>query len=91
MKLNKKYLFGFFLGIVFFLAFAIAGCSSTTNVVDKSGAQLWGETCSRCHSMRPPQSLTDAEWDVVGLHMRTRANLSGKETAKIIEFLKMAN
>jgi len=55
------------------------------------GAELWGNNCASCHNIRPPQTLTDAQWEVAGIHMRTRANLTGVETNKIIEFLKTAN
>ena len=91
MKFKKKYLIGFFIGVAFFIIMTIAGCANTSNIADRSGAQLWGENCSRCHNIRPPQSLTDAQWEVAGMHMRTRANLTGQETNKIVEFLKSAN
>jgi len=70
--------------------FVFAGCAGTQNS-SKPGAQLWGENCGRCHNVRPPASLTDEEWEVAGLHMRTRANLTGDDAAKIVEFLQMAN
>jgi len=91
MKLKKQYIFAFILGVAFFIVMTIAGCASTTNIVDRSGAQLWGENCARCHNIRPPQALTDGQWEVVGMHMRGRANLTAVETNKIVEFLKTAN
>jgi len=93
MKFNKKHIIGFILGLGFFvaIAFTFAGCASTTDIVDRSGAQLWGENCSRCHNIRPPQGLTDAQWELAGMHMRTRANLTAVETHKIVDFLKTAN
>jgi mono/diheme cytochrome c family protein len=80
--------------------FAIVGCAGTSgenapgNTMQdnsKPGAQVWGESCARCHNIRPPASLTDAEWELAGLHMRVRANLTGDETRKVVEFLQMAN
>lgn len=91
MKFIKKYMVNLILGLGFFAVLTIVGCASTTDIVDRSGAQLWGENCARCHNIRPPQSLTDAQWEIAGMHMRTRANLSGIVTRKIIEFLKTAN
>ena len=91
MKFKKKYLIGFLLGVGFFITLIIAGCASTTDIVDRSGAQLWGENCASCHNIRPPQTLTDAQWEVVGMHMRGRGNLTAVEEHKIIEFLKSAN
>jgi mono/diheme cytochrome c family protein len=54
----------------------------------KSGAQMWAENCNRCHNVRSPQSYSPAQWEVAMLHMRVRANLTGEETRKILEFLK---
>jgi cytochrome c5 len=56
-----------------------------------SGAQLWAQTCSRCHNMRSPDYFSDAEWHVVCQHMRFRANLTGEEQRKIVAFLKASN
>ena len=57
----------------------------------RGGADLWGANCARCHHMRSPSEFSDAEWEVVMLHMRVRANLTGEETRKILEFLKAGN
>jgi hypothetical protein len=54
----------------------------------KGGAELWAETCIRCHNVRSPSSYSAAQWDVVMLHMRIRANLTPEEQKKILEFLK---
>ena len=57
----------------------------------KGGAQLWAETCSRCHNLRTPEYFSDAEWDVVCQHMRFRASLTGAEQRQIVAFLKAGN
>jgi hypothetical protein len=54
----------------------------------KGGAQLWGERCQFCHNARSPSTYNDAQWEVVMLHMRIRANLTPEEQKKIQEFLK---
>ncbi len=81
----------------------ILSCSSSkdtyTNVTDveeefkieKSGAQLWGETCNRCHLAPSPADYNDTDWSTISLHMRVRANLREKEIKKIETFLKSAN
>ena len=61
------------------------------SAAELSGAQLWGQTCSRCHSSRSPTAFSDAQWEVVMLHMRIQANLSGEEERKVLEFLKASN
>jgi cytochrome c553 len=54
----------------------------------KSGAQLWVENCVRCHNIRSPSNYSPAQWEVVMMHMRVRANLKPEEHKKILEFLK---
>lgn len=71
---------------------AIQGCASGAELVSaKTGAQIWGENCLRCHNSPSPDTFSDVEWDVAGLHMRIRANLTAEETRKVIEFLQSAN
>src|SRR5215468_1062124 len=51
------------------------------------GAELWGRNCGHCHNIRSPSSYSDAQWEVVMLHMRVRANLTPEEHKKILAFL----
>lgn len=55
------------------------------------GAQLWAQTCGHCHNIRSPSSYSDAQWDVVMLHMRVRATLTAGEHKAILAFLKSAH
>jgi cytochrome c5 len=57
----------------------------------KGRAQIWGETCARCHNMRSPDIYSDAQWEVAMQHMRVRGYLTGEEHRQILEFLKSAN
>jgi cytochrome c5 len=59
--------------------------------LEKSGAQMWGETCNRCHLAPSPADYNDTDWETISLHMRVRANLNENEITKIEEFLKSAN
>lgn len=68
------------------------GCRSTSPLAEaKTGAQLWGENCLRCHNAPSPQTFSDTEWEVAVMHMRIRANLTEAEAVKVAEFLKTAN
>lgn len=74
------------------VVFIAVSCSTTSSLAEaKSGAQLWGENCLRCHNSPSPETFSDSEWDVAVLHMRVRANLTEHEAVKIAEFLKTAN
>ena len=69
-----------------------SSCSATSSLAEaKSGAQLWGENCLRCHNIPSPETFSDVEWDVVMMHMRVRAYLTENEAVKIADFLKTAN
>ncbi|MCZ6792023.1 MAG: hypothetical protein O7J95_00245, partial [Planctomycetota bacterium] len=79
------------------LAAALAlqpGCASPEPEVEPAqaaalpGARLWAENCVRCHNLRLPDAYSDAEWSVVMMHMRLRANLTGEEHRAILEFLQ---
>lgn len=70
----------------------INACSPTEMIAGKSGAQLWGENCLRCHNAPNPSDYSDDQWEVVGAHMKVRVNsLSDIEITKIVDFLKSAN
>lgn len=68
-----------------------AGKPTTMASSTKGGAQLWADYCMRCHNLRPPTEFTNTEWSVVVHHMRVRANLTGEEQTKILEFIQSAN
>jgi len=73
-------------------ALLLNSCSSSNKLAAmKSGAQLWGENCIRCHNTPSPETFSDMEWDVAVMHMRVRADLTEEEANKIVEFLKTAN
>lgn len=69
----------------------LVSCKPSMKIVSKSGAQIWGETCIRCHNGASPQTFSDVEWDVAAMHMQLRANLTPSESKKVVEFLKSAN
>lgn len=66
-------------------------CATPQYVTEKSGAQLWGESCVRCHNIASPSTFSDVQWDVAVKHMEFRAQLTREEAEKIVEFLKSAN
>ncbi len=63
----------------------------TALVQAKSGVQLWGENCMRCHNTPLPTVFNDMEWATIEMHMRVRANLTFDESKKIFDFIKSAN
>ena len=73
---------------LFFSAIAYQSCEAIAN---KSGAQLWGENCNRCHNAPDPKTYSDDQWDAATEHMRQKALLTAVEIKKIRIFLKSAN
>lgn len=74
-------------------ALTMQSCSAEQVVAykNKSGAQLWGENCIRCHNTPSPADYNDTDWETIGLHMRVRANLTANQSKKIFDFIKSAN
>jgi hypothetical protein len=75
----------------------MSGCSTTSSQgtstasaadAEGNGSKLWAQNCIRCHNMRPPTTYSDAQWEVVMMHMRIRANLTPNEHKQILAFLK---
>jgi hypothetical protein len=80
--------------IAFFIAGSVMfidGCATSQVVASKTGVQLWGENCQRCHNTPSPTDFSDAQWETIGMHMKVRANIGDDEIHKIIEFLQSAN
>lgn len=86
---NLKTIFVFALPLA--VGLFLAGSCVSARVSMKTGAQLWGENCMRCHNAASPAAYNNTDWETIGLHMRIRANLTAEETNKIVEFLQSAN
>jgi cytochrome c1 len=89
MKRNKILMIGS--AIIFIVMAFISSCTAPAQISMKGGAQLWGETCSRCHNTASPSTFSDVEWDIAIKHMQYRAQITKEEAEKIVEFLKSAN
>ena len=66
------------------------GCRGGTSApaAEQSAAELWAANCKRCHAMRAIDEYDRADWKVVMMHMRVRANLTGDEYRRILAFLQ---
>ena len=69
----------------------VNACKVPEDIANKSGAQLWGENCNRCHNAPDPHTFSDDQWDAATEHMRQKALLTDQEITKIRVFLKTAN
>ncbi len=77
--------------LAIFSATIINSCKTPDAILNKSGAQLWGENCNRCHNAPDPKTYSDDQWDAATEHMRQKAILTDLEITKVRDFLKSAN
>ena len=54
----------------------------------KGHAQIWAESCQRCHNARPAAFYTYGQWKVAMHHMRVRAALTAEEAEAVTAFFK---
>jgi hypothetical protein len=87
-KLNYLLTIGLIIAIVGSGTVLINGCAPSKEMAAKTGVQLWGENCQRCHNTPSPSTFSPEQWETVGMHMQTRALLTENERDKIVEFLK---
>jgi hypothetical protein len=64
---------------------ATAGCSYEDSL---TGGQVFSMYCGSCHNAPSLAERNFANFSNVASHMRIRANLTGKEYAKLMEFLR---
>ena len=75
-----------FLSLITMVGVIIQSCVST-KITNKSGTDLWGENCQRCHSTPPISAFTNVQWGIINTHMRSRAMLTEIEYKKILGFM----
>ena len=63
-------------------AFLISSCAPTKEIAEKSGAQLWGENCNRCHSAPSQDQYSKDQWGIIGIHMKLKAGITDDERIK---------
>ena len=76
------------ISVIISIVLIFNSCAVSQKIEAKSGAQLWGENCQRCHNTPSPSTFYPEQWETVGMHMQTRALLTDKERDKIVAFLK---
>jgi len=79
------------IAVLFFGSTLLTGCKESAKVANKTGAQLWGENCQRCHNTPQPTTFSDEQWETLVMHMQTRALLTNRERDKITVFMQSFN
>jgi hypothetical protein len=65
------------------------GCQSYEDSL--TGGQVFAMYCSYCHNSPALAERPFSQFQNIAAHMRVRANLTGKEYAKLMEFLRRWN
>jgi cytochrome c1 len=87
----KKILVTFTICLATLSGIFLQSCAPTKEIADKSGAQLWGENCNRCHNAPSMDQYNKDQWDVTVTHMKIRAMITDAEAQKILAFLQGKN
>lgn len=80
-----------FILIVFIIstnALLFDSCAPTKEIAEKSGVQLWGENCNRCHTAPSQDQYSKEQWGIIGNHMKLKAGITNDEMGKIVAYLK---
>src|SRR5512134_1395727 len=62
--------------------------SPTESVAQRSGVEIWGAVCGRCHLIQPPDRYTAKDWDAIATHMTVTARLTTAQGEAILAFLR---
>lgn len=82
MKANNRFLIaGSLLGIAVLLPASAARAQ-------RSGVEIWSQTCRNCHVAQPAIRYTADQWESLLLHMRITSRLPDADADAVLEFLR---
>lgn len=73
-----------------FIAFLIGvtiGIVPNQAVGQRSGVEIWSQTCNRCHMSQPTSRYDARHWNSIIRHMKIHARLTDKEAELVGQFL----
>lgn len=60
----------------------------TTIEAQRSGVEIWSQTCGNCHTIQPAARYTANNWESIMAHMALASRLTDAEAEAVLEFLK---
>ena len=54
----------------------------------RSGVEIWAQTCGNCHQSQPPGRYTAESWGPIMSHMKLTARLTDSEADAVLQFLQ---
>ena len=67
-----------------------AVASLTTSPLDaqRSGVEIWAESCGNCHTLQPARRYTADQWQKIMVQMMITARLPDEDAAAVLRFLQ---
>ncbi len=70
-------------------SFAVGMTFGPTDLfAERTGVEIWSQTCVRCHRIQPGIRYTASRWEIIMVHMEITARLTDDEADAVLEFLK---
>lgn len=57
-------------------------------VAQRSGVEIWSQTCGNCHVIQPANRYTADQWSSIMVHMRIQARLPDADADAVLQFLQ---
>lgn len=71
--------------------FAVVGLIAAVPAhAQRSGVDIWAQTCGRCHLIQPANRYTADQWETIMEQMKIQARMTDDEATAVLEFLKSA-
>ncbi|WP_456427313.1 c-type cytochrome [Rhodocaloribacter sp.] len=70
------------------LAALLALPTSPAQAQERTGVEIWSQSCGNCHTAQPPVRYTADQWESIVVHMTISARLTDEEMMAVKEFLE---
>jgi len=70
------------------LVVSATAASPVATAAQRSGVEIWAQTCGRCHRPQPARRYTAEAWETIIAQMRIYARLTDDEANAVLQFLK---
>jgi mono/diheme cytochrome c family protein len=58
------------------------------SAAQRSGVQIWSQTCGNCHVIQPANRYSADQWQKLMMHMRITARMTDEDADAVLQFLK---
>jgi len=76
----------------FLVAVSLIGVAAVLLPVDghaqRSGVEIWSQTCGNCHVLQPANRYSADQWQKLMMHMRITARMTDEDADAVLQFLK---